>query len=128
MALPLHINIQSGIPVYRQLLDQIRHLAICGSLRPGDPLPSIRELAAELALNPSTIVKTYDLLAQEGLVEKRPGAGVFMLAPPTPRLDPGERESRIRADLQRLLPEWRSLGSSPSQIMRLLGEELEKLE
>jgi len=63
----------SGVPVYRQLIDQIRYQIAGGLLRPGDELPSIRTLSEPLGVNPMTISKAYNILVREGLLERRPG-------------------------------------------------------
>lgn len=67
------INPSSGVPVYRQLMDQIRFLIASGKLNPGDPLPSTRTLSSDLGVNPMTISKAYSYLERDGVVERRPG-------------------------------------------------------
>jgi GntR family transcriptional regulator len=76
--LHFQLSIHSGVPVYRQLMDQIRHYVASGVLAPGDQLPSIRELARFLAVNPTTIVKAYGELAHDGVIEIRHGRGAFV--------------------------------------------------
>ncbi|MGK0220141.1 MAG: GntR family transcriptional regulator [Planctomycetota bacterium] len=63
----------SGIPVYRQVMDQIRFHVASGMLRPGDELPSTRQLSAQLGVNPMTVSKAFSLLEKEGAIERRPG-------------------------------------------------------
>src|SRR2546425_12458141 len=72
------IDFKAGKPVYRQLMDQIRYAAAAGALRPGEPLPSIRPLAAELRLNRNTIAKAYSELENQGIIETVPGKGCFL--------------------------------------------------
>jgi len=72
------IDFKSGKPVYLQLADQIRYAAAAGSLRPGDPLPSIRPLAEELRVNRNTIAKAYTELENQGVIETIPGKGCFL--------------------------------------------------
>ncbi len=72
------IDFKSGKPVYLQLADQVRYAAASGSLRPGDPLPSIRPLAEELRLNRNTIAKAYAELEGQGVIETLPGKGCFL--------------------------------------------------
>ena len=69
----LIVDQNSGVPVYRQIIDQIRFLIASGLARPGDELPSTRTLSQQLGINPMTISKSYSLLEEEGLVERRPG-------------------------------------------------------
>ncbi len=67
------VDPHSGVPVYRQLMDQVKFHVASGLLKPGDELPSTRSLSAELGVNPMTISKAYSFLEREGLVERRPG-------------------------------------------------------
>jgi GntR family transcriptional regulator len=76
----LHLDRHSGVPVYRQIQDQVRFLVAGGVLRAGDELPSTRALAAETGLNPMTISKAYSLLERDGVVERRPGLALVIRA------------------------------------------------
>jgi GntR family transcriptional regulator len=67
------LNPQSGIPIYRQLLEQVRRMVASGQLAPGAELPSVRELALKHAVNPMTVSKAYSLLEAEGLLERNRG-------------------------------------------------------
>ena len=73
----LEIDHHSGVPIYRQLIEQIRRQIMSGQLGEGEQLMSVRELAAQLRVNPMTISKAYALLEVEGLVERRRGIGLF---------------------------------------------------
>lgn len=73
-----HIDPSSGTPIYRQLADQVRQAVASGVLRTGDRLPSVRELAVELAVNPNTIAKAYQELEREGVIETPRGKGSFI--------------------------------------------------
>ena len=77
-AMMFQIDFKSGKPVYLQLVDQIRYAAAAGSLRPGEPLPSIRPLAEELRVNRNTIAKAYAELESQGVIETLPGKGCFL--------------------------------------------------
>ncbi len=89
----LQIDHHSGQPIYRQVIDQIRRQVMAGQLREGEALPSVRDLAAQLHVNPMTISKAYSLLEMEGLLERRRGVGLFVAAL---RKD---QASRTRADM-----------------------------
>jgi GntR family transcriptional regulator len=78
MALDLHISTGSPAPIYRQIVDQICRAAASGKLRPDDQLPSVRELAEQLVLNPNTVARAYGELVREGVAESRQGKGVFI--------------------------------------------------
>jgi len=73
-----HLNHSSGIPVYLQLMQQIRHGVETGALRAGERLPTIRSLAEELVVNPNTVVRAYRELQHEGIVELRQGSGAYI--------------------------------------------------
>ncbi|MEN6574734.1 MAG: GntR family transcriptional regulator [Phycisphaerales bacterium] len=74
----LQIDYHSGQPIYRQVVDQIRRQVVTGQLREGEQLPSVRDLAAQLRVNPMTISKVYSLLEMEGLLDRRRGVGLFV--------------------------------------------------
>ena len=74
------IDVHSGVPAYRQLMDQIRLQVAGGRLRPGEEIPSTRALSAELGLNPMTISRAYALLEEEGILERRPGLPLVVRA------------------------------------------------
>ena len=77
----LRINIITGgkVPIYRQVVDQIRSAIGSGSLAVGDPLPSVRALATELIVNPNTIAKAYSALVNDGVIESQRGRGYFVI-------------------------------------------------
>jgi GntR family transcriptional regulator len=71
-------NPSSGVPIYLQLMEQVKHSIETGALRPGEQLPGIRPLAEELVINPNTVAKAYRELEHEGVLELRHGAGAFV--------------------------------------------------
>jgi GntR family transcriptional regulator len=76
----LQIDHHSGVPIYRQVMDEIRRQVMAGRLPEGEQLASVRDLAAQLNVNPMTISKAYTLLEVEGLLERRRGVGLFVAA------------------------------------------------
>lgn len=84
-------------PIYRQLRDRVVAMILDGVLREGDPLPSVRNVAAESRINPLTVLKAYEKLVDEGLVEKRRGLGMFVTA--------GAPEQLLQAERERFLSE-----------------------
>ncbi len=94
------LDASSGVPPYLQLVHQVRQWLLLGYLRDGDRLPTVKELAGDLAINPNTVVKAYRQLEHEGLAGGRPGQGTFItaaLAPPPPAAS---------GSLRALLEEW----------------------
>ena len=90
------LDASSGVPPYLQLVHQVRQSLLLGYLREGDRLPTVKELAGELAINPNTVVKAYRQLEHEGLAGGRPGQGTFItaaLAPPPPAASEALRSS-----------------------------------
>lgn len=78
MAVFLDIEPRSGVPIYIQIVEGVRHAVEVGSLGAGDSLPTVRALAAELNVAPNTVVKAYSELQREGLIESRPGVGTVV--------------------------------------------------
>jgi GntR family transcriptional regulator len=124
----LHFQIDphSGIPVYRQVMDQIKYYVASGALQAGDQLPSIRELAQSLAVNPTTIVKTYNELEHDDVVEMRHGKGAFISEGAT-RLSEREREKALRRLARQLAVEAIQMGASAELVRRVVKEELEEI-
>jgi GntR family transcriptional regulator len=90
-----NLNPKSGVPIYRQIMDQIRHGIASGRLCPGEQLPTVRALAVELAVNPNTVIKAYSLLEQQGVLTTEQGSGTFVAEAPRAGLSPAEREAKL---------------------------------
>jgi GntR family transcriptional regulator len=125
--LRFHVNPHSGVPAYRQLMEQVKYSVASGLLREGDRLPSIRELAHTLSVNPATIVKAYGELQHEGIIELQQGRGVFVSAS-AGRMTDRQRRETLRPVARQLAVEAVQLGASDELVTRLLQEEREKLE
>jgi GntR family transcriptional regulator len=80
-----HLDLKSGVPVYRQIVDQVRGAIAAGSLGDGDQLPTVRQLAVDLAINPNTVVRAYRELEYGGLLETHQGTGTFISDQKIPR-------------------------------------------
>jgi GntR family transcriptional regulator len=103
-------------PIYRQLRDRVAAMLLDGLLNEGDPLPSVRNVAAEYRVNPLTVLKAYQQLVDEQLVEKRRGLGMFINA--------GARKKLLGAERQKFLQEQWPLVSATIQRLGLTREEL----
>ena len=116
-------NLSSGVPIYLQLMEQVKHSIETGALRPGEQLPGIRPLAEELVMNPNTVAKAYRELEHEGVIELRHGAGAFVSANAqakklTDKLRAGQ--TIVAAAVERL----RARGVTDEEIRRLFEAEL----
>jgi GntR family transcriptional regulator len=80
-----HLDLQSGMPVYRQIADQVRGAIAAGALSSGDQLPTVRQLAVDLEVNPNTVVRAYRELEYNGLLETHQGTGTFISDQKMPR-------------------------------------------
>jgi GntR family transcriptional regulator len=115
---PVDAKWNDSQPIYRQLRDRVVALMLEGALNEGEPLPSVRQVATEYRLNPLTVLKAYQQLADEGLVEKRRGLGMFVA--------PGAGSALLKDDRDRFLEqEWpqiqatiRRLGFDPAMLLQ----------
>lgn len=112
-----------GQPIYRQLHDRVVAMILDGVLNEGDPLPSVRSVAAEYRLNPLTVLKSYQQLADERLVEKRRGLGMFVNEGARAKLLRAERERFLSEEWPRVRATIRRLGLTARE---LLGREAKR--
>lgn len=115
------IDPRSGLPLYLQLIEQVRHALEIGALQTGDQLPGMRKLAEELVMNPNTVAKAYREMEHAGLIELRHGAGAFV-AGGQAASPPGIRKGR--AIVHRAVTTLRGLGLDAGAIRRLVESEL----
>jgi GntR family transcriptional regulator len=114
----------SSDPIYRQLIEQVRRLIAAAILKPGDILPSVRDVALALAVNPMTVSKAYNMLETEGLLSRARGIGMLVAE----RRAPGklEREQLLRPTLERAAAEARQLELDPEAVIILFAKILEE--
>jgi GntR family transcriptional regulator len=118
-------NPSSGVPIYLQLMEQVKHAIETGALRPGEQLPSIRPLAEELVINPNTVAKAYRELEHEGVIELRQGSGAFVSE--NGRAGRVARVKTAQPVLQAALERLTAAGLTPEEIRRLFEAELLRL-
>src|SRR3954453_19650239 len=114
----LHLDGRSGVSPYMQLIQQVRHAMRLGLLQEGDKLPTVKEVVARVAINPTTVLKAYRELEYEGLVQPRPGLGTFVTPPPGGESDPAAHEP-LRRDLDGWLAKARDAGLDDESIEAL---------
>ena len=122
------LNPQSGIPIYRQLVEQIRRMVAGGQLQTGDELPSVRELALEHAVNPMTISKAYSLLEVEGLLVRQRGKPMQIAPQKKSSLSEQARLQHLQPHLDQLVVVARQLEISDKQLLELLRKQMAKVE
>lgn len=116
------LDFRSHIPIYTQMVDRIKHLVASGVLEPGDQLPTVRQMAAELRVNFNTIARAYRILDEEGVISTQQGRGTYVLEPMPP-----ERASRIRSAAlegmtKSFLEHAHQVGFKPEEVSMLLDE------
>jgi GntR family transcriptional regulator len=118
------LNQSSGIPLYLQLMEQVKHAVETGALREGDQLPTIRKLAEDLVMNPNTVVRAYRELEHEGILEVRHGTGAFIKEslPGRARLIQ-KAQTVMESAVERLM----SLGLTESELRRVFENELHRV-
>ncbi|MFZ6760520.1 GntR family transcriptional regulator [Undibacterium sp. Ji50W] len=112
----MSVNWNDQTPIYRQLKQRVLGMMLDGLLRPGDALPSVRQVAAEYQLNPITVLKAYQELVDEELVEKRRGVGMYMTATALDKLLANERQRFIDEEWPAMLERIRRLGLDVQQL------------
>jgi GntR family transcriptional regulator len=119
----IRVETSSGMPITRQIADQVRALCASGALAPGQRVPSVRELARDLAVNQNTVLRVYERLTTEGLLERRHGDGTYVAE----RLPAGQLKAQrnaLRQDIQRLVDRARTLQVDADEIHRLVDAAL----
>ncbi len=117
----------SRLPIYRQLIEQVRRAVARGRLQPGVRLPSVRVLSRELVVNPNTVARAYAELEREGVLNTRQGLGVFV-AEPQAELSLTVRRERLAAASDRFLTEAVHLGFSADEVMTALTKQLRNFQ
>lgn len=123
----IHISANDGLPIYVQVVNQVKYLVASGRLKPGEELPAIRVLAERLLVNPNTIARAYRELETAGVVEKRRTAGTYV----SDQGSPLARRERIRILSQRidaLLAEARQMDISFDDVQKLIEQRQTALE
>ncbi len=112
------IQWSDGAPIYRQLKDRVIAMMLDGLLKPGDALPSVRQVAAEYQLNPITVSRAYQELADEALVEKRRGLGMYVTEEAAKKLLSSERERFLREEWPLVLERIQRLGLKMDELLK----------
>jgi GntR family transcriptional regulator len=124
----ISINVTDGVPIYRQIANQVKYLVASGLLRPGEELPPIRTLALQLKVTPNTVVKAYGELEISGVIHKRQGSGTFVSEQVRPQLALRDRRRVIEQRIDALLAEAHQLNIAADEILRMIKERKAAME
>lgn len=117
----ININLKDGVPIYRQIANQIRYMVASGILKPGEEISPVRTLALAINVTPNTVVKAYQELENQGVIFKRRGAGTY-IADEAVTLADQERLRIIRQRIDGLLAEAHQLKFNPQELDELIAE------
>ena len=120
---PVDAQWDESQPIYRQLRDRVVAMILEGVLKEGEPLPSVRQVAAEYRLNPLTVLKAYQQLSDEGLVEKRRGLGMFVAPGASKALMKDERTRFLETDWPKIRATIQRLGLSAETLLNTAASE-----
>ena len=115
------IDVRSGVPLYRQIIEQVKFAIARDRLRPGDQLPTVRQLAVDLSINPNTVIRAYRELEIEGVLETQQGSGTFV-GDQKPEIDKLERRRMLDQILTDLLARASSYGLSLDEVLEGLRQ------
>lgn len=124
--LRLEVTTGSAVPIYKQIVDQVRQAVGGGKLSTGEAVPSVRALAKELLINPNTVAKAYSALVRDGVLESRQGRGYFV-AQRREIYTRKERQRRLEEAMDPFLAEALTLGFEPEQITEQINKRLTKM-
>lgn len=123
----IRVETSSGVPITRQIGDQVRAQCASGALRPGDRLPSVRQLASQLAVNQNTVLRVYERLTHEGVLEMRRGDGTYV-ADVLPRGTLRRPQQQLEEEVERLVRHAQMLGVESRDVQELVDEVYLKIK
>jgi GntR family transcriptional regulator len=124
LSLDLKLDFRSELPIYTQIVEQIRHLVANGVLKPGDQLPTVRQLATELRVNFNTIARAYRLLDEAGLISTQQGRGTYIWEQPSAATTQKLRRQVLDELTRKYLEEATNLGFSLEEVAQGMVEEM----
>ena len=115
----IKVDLRLRIPIYVQIMDQIKYFIVNGELQPGDQLPTVRQMAADLHVNFNTVARAYRLLDEDGMISTQHGRGTYVLGEPSPEGSKQLRREAFEGLARRFLVEASRLGLSPEEVDEL---------
>jgi GntR family transcriptional regulator len=120
----IRLDFRSHIPIYAQIVEAVKHQIALGRLKPGDQLPTVRELATDLRVNFNTVARAYRLLDEDGVISTQQGRGTYILEQPAPTDQKKIRRAKLAALTRGYLEEARRLGYAPDEVEKSIASEL----
>src|SRR5262245_14567030 len=117
-----YLDKKTGVPIYRQIQDQIRYGIASGALQPGEQLPTVRALAVELSVNPNTVIKAYSELERDGVLTTEQGTGTFVAGAPAVKLTDEERRAKLEGLCAEFLSQAARYGFSVADVLRAIKD------
>jgi GntR family transcriptional regulator len=114
------LDFRSGVPIYVQIMDQIKHLVATGTLHPDDQLPTVRQLASDLRVNFNTVARAYRMLDEAGIISTQQGRGTYILAPPSEQASERLRQEALAGLTRLYLAGVARLGFTPNETHQYL--------
>ncbi|MEJ2303720.1 MAG: GntR family transcriptional regulator [Anaerolineales bacterium] len=120
----IELDFRSGIPIYVQIMDQVKHLIATGALRPGDQLPTVRRLAAELRVNFNTVARAYRMLDEAGIISTQHGRGTYLLEE-SEGASQKLRQQSLEGLTRHYLAEANKLGFTPQEVAEVFDQTIQ---
>jgi GntR family transcriptional regulator len=118
------VDLESGVPIYMQLVERIKQMVVSGRLQPGEQLPTMRQLAADLRINFNTVGRAYSILDEDGVISTQQGRGTFIASRLSEEQIQRMRLDKLRSMVGHIVQEALVLGYSPQEIEDIVEEEL----
>ncbi len=116
----LEIDFRSGIPIYLQVVEQVKQRLAAGQLKPGDQLPTVRSLALELRVNFNTIARAYRILDEAGIISTQQGRGTYIMDSPPPEISESMRRQALQELTRRYLSDAAKLKAGSDELVKLI--------
>ena len=126
--LRIHVELRSKVPAYIQIVDHVRGLGASGALRPGDQLPTVRQMAADLRINFNTVARAYRMLDEAGVISTQQGRGTYVVEPPPPARARKLRQTALDHLGRDFLAAAARLGFSPAEVRTMVDEAVQRWE
>lgn len=120
----ISVDLTTHSPAYLQIMGQVKRAIATGELKPGDQLPTVRQLAADLRINFNTVARAYRLLDEEGIISTQHGRGTYILAPPSNGDTERMRHKQLTLLAEHFISETEKLGLSPAEVRKLIAEQI----